>query len=167
MATEGLFTLRTYEHLLHKLEWEYAQWQKDPLNAYVAWNFFVTAEHLPEWLARAGGPRLPKGFSYSKFKQEKPLLRICSHLASGGRHFSPRPTQHKSVASTRQRPRAFFEPGAFFKEGAFFEGQALMVDLTQDEQKVFSLLEASVEALHLATDVLAFWQQHLRGASSP
>jgi hypothetical protein len=119
MATEGLFTLRTSEDLLHKLEWEYAQWQQDPLNAYAAWNFFVTAEHLPDWLARAGGPRLPKGFSYGRLKQQESLLRICSHLANGGKHFRPR-DDHKSVASTRQRPPAFFEPGVFFEEGEFF-----------------------------------------------
>jgi hypothetical protein len=37
-----------------------------------------------------------------------PLLRICPNLASGGKHFRPEITEHKSVASTRQRPRAFF-----------------------------------------------------------
>jgi hypothetical protein len=32
MAMEGLFNLRTLEDLLRKLEWEYAQWQKEPSN---------------------------------------------------------------------------------------------------------------------------------------
>ena len=80
MAMEGLFNLRTLEDLLRKLEWEYAQWQKGPSNTYVAWNFFVTAEHLPDWLAQADC-RLPKDLPY-KFKRKTPLLRICSHLAS-------------------------------------------------------------------------------------
>jgi hypothetical protein len=71
VAMEGFFDLQTPEHLLHKLEWEYTQWQDDPLNTYRAWNFFVTAEHLPDWIARTG-PRLPKGFSINDFKQEKP-----------------------------------------------------------------------------------------------
>jgi hypothetical protein len=154
MAMKGLFTLQTSEHLLHKLEWEYTQWQGDPLNPYRAWNFFVTAEHLPDWRARTG-PRLPKGCSYKKLKQKKPLLRICSHLANGGKHFRPR-DEHKSVASTRQRTRAFFEPGAFI-EGVS-ESPALMVDLTSDEQQALSLAEATIEALHLAAAVLAFWQ---------
>ena len=67
---KGLFTLQTSEHLLHKLEWEYTQWQGDPLNPYRAWNFFVTAEHPPDWWARTG-PRLPKGCSYKKLKQQR------------------------------------------------------------------------------------------------
>jgi hypothetical protein len=54
MAMEGFFNLQTPEHLLHKLEWEYTQWRDDPMNTYRAWNFFVTAEHLPAGLAQAG-----------------------------------------------------------------------------------------------------------------
>jgi hypothetical protein len=161
MPMKGLFDLQTPEHLLHKLEWEYTQWQADPLNTYQAWNFFVTAEHLPDWLARAG-PRLPQGFSYGKFKQEKPLLRICSHLASGGKHFRPR-DEHTSVTSTRQRS-GYVKPG-YVKPG-YVKSSALVVELTPDEQQALSLAEASIEALNLAAAVLAFWQQHLRGASS-
>src|SRR5882724_5120527 len=145
MAMKGLFDLQTYEHLLHKLEWEYTQWQGDPLNTYRAWNFFVTAEHLPDWLARTG-PRLPTGFSYGKFKQEQPLLRICSHLASGGKHFRPR-DMHKSVSSTRQQP-GWVKPG-WVKPG-WVKLPALMVDLTPDEQQALSSAVASIEALSLA-----------------
>jgi hypothetical protein len=95
------------EHLLHKLEWEYAQWQEDPLNTYRAWNFFATAEHLPDWLARTG-PRALGGFRISAFRRSTPLLRICSHLASGARHFRPGP-EHTSVASTHRR-EGWIEP---------------------------------------------------------
>ena len=48
MSVDTFFDMRIPEHLLRKLEWEYAQWQGDPLNTYRAWNFFVTAEHLPD-----------------------------------------------------------------------------------------------------------------------
>ena len=161
MAMEGLFDLQTPEDLLHKLEWEYTQWQKEPLNTYVAWNFFVTAEHLPAWLAQAG-PRLLKGFSINTFKQDKPLLRICSHLASGGRHFRPRADQHKSVASTREQP-GWVSPGWVLPGWGGLP--ALVVDLTPHEQEALSSPSASVDALSLAADVLAFWQQHLRGTS--
>jgi hypothetical protein len=153
MPMEGFFEMTTPAHLLQKLEREYEGWRQEPVNTDRAWNFFVTAEHLPDWLARTG-PRLPKGFSYKKFKQENSLLRICSHLANGGKHFRPT-EEHKSVASTHERP-GFFEPGAFIE--GFFESPALMVDLTPGEQQALSSAEASIEALNLAADVLAFWQ---------
>jgi hypothetical protein len=97
MRVDTFFDMRIPEHLLRKLEWEYAQWQGDPLNTYRAWNFFVTAEHLPDWLVSAGH-RLPQDSPY-KFKRKKALLRICSHLANGGKHFTPG-DHHRSVAST-------------------------------------------------------------------
>jgi hypothetical protein len=161
MAMEGFFDLQTPEDLLHKLEWEYAQWQGDPLSTYRAWNFFVTAEHLPDWLARTG-PRLPKIFGINVFKHDNPLLRICSHLANGGKHFRPRPDRHTSVASTRQQA-GWVKPG-WVKPG-WVELPALIVDLTPDEQQALASPSASVDALSLAADVLTFLQQHLRATA--
>jgi hypothetical protein len=161
---EGFFDLRTPTDLLRKLAREHERWQADPLNTDLAWNFFVTAEHLPDWLARAGGPRLPTGFSYGKFKREHPLLRICSHLASGGKHFTPRENEHRSVTSTRQR-EGWVEEG--WIERGWVEHEALMVDLTPDEQQALSFPSASIEALPLAAQVLAFWQQYLSRTSGP
>jgi hypothetical protein len=62
------------------------------------------------------------------------------------------------VASTRQQP-GWVPPG-------WVELPALMVDLTPNEQQALSSPSASIEAFSLATDVLAFWQQYLRGPSS-
>jgi len=159
---EGLFTLQIPEHLLHKLEWEYTQWQDEPLNSYRAWNFFVTAEHLPDWLARSR-PRLPKGFGIKAFKKDKPLLRICSHLASGGKHFTPNAT-HTSVTSTRREEGWVDED---WIEEDWVESDELMVDLTPKEQEALQSPSASITAFSLATDVLAFWQQYFSGTSTP
>jgi hypothetical protein len=147
----GLFDLKTAEDLCRKLEWEYEERKKDPLNPYHAWNFFVTAEHLPEWLGRTDSR-----FSYKKFKQEKPLLRICSHLASGGKHFRPGP-EHTSVASTRQQS-GWVKPG-WVKPG-WVKLPALMVDLTHKEKEDLKLDSSGVEALWLADRVLEFWHNY-------
>ena len=77
MATEGLFDLRTPEHLLHMLDWEYAQWQKDPLNTYVAWNFFVTAEHLFDWLRHTNSQPL-EGLKPPAFKKPPPPAHLLA-----------------------------------------------------------------------------------------
>jgi hypothetical protein len=160
MAMKGLFDLRTFEHLLHKLEWEYARWQEEPLNTYMAWNFFVTAEQLPDWLAQRD--HQPNDFPY-KFKRKRPLLRICSHLANGGKHFRPG-NHHSSVASTRAQ--GGWVPLGWVPEG-WVELPALMVDLTSDEQKALSSPSASVDALSLGAQVLAFWQPYFSGTSGP
>jgi hypothetical protein len=98
MAMEGVFELTTPAHLLGKLEREYERWKADPVNSDFAWNFFVTAEHLPDWLARSDSQALG-GKSINAFKHDGPLLRICSHIANGGKHFRPSP-EHTSVDRT-------------------------------------------------------------------
>jgi hypothetical protein len=75
MPMEGLFTLQKPKHLLHKLEWEYTQWQAEPWNSYRAWNFFVTVEHLPEWLGRAHPPSCRKA---SGSTPSRKLTSICA-----------------------------------------------------------------------------------------
>jgi len=96
MAFEGFFDLQTPEHLLRKLEWEYARWEPDHLNVYLAWNFFITAEHLPDWLSHPNASRL-EGLGHKAFKRKYPDTRICSSLASG--------CQRRWYASARWRSR--------------------------------------------------------------
>jgi hypothetical protein len=156
MAMQGLFKLTTPEHLLRKLEWEYAQWQDDPLHTYRAWNFFVTAEQLPEWLWHTNSRPLG-GVKPSVFRRSTPLLRICSHLANGGKHFRPA-KHHTSVASTRRR-EGWVQEGWISK--GWIQHEALMVDLAPAEQRDLSSASASIEAFQLAADMLAFWQQRL------
>jgi hypothetical protein len=75
MAMHGFFELTTPHHLLQKLTREYEEWKKDPLNVDRAWNFFVTAEHLPDWLAQTD-PKALAGSGIKKFKRAQPLARL-------------------------------------------------------------------------------------------
>jgi hypothetical protein len=164
MQLYEFYTLKNPGDLLRKLEREYDRWKADSLNVDLAWNFFVTVEHLPDWVyyqdmptSGTERPDLLDGQMPYNFKMAltRPMLRICSHLANGAKHFHLRNSNFTSVTSTHERP-GVFEPGVFI-EGVF-ESPALMVDLTRCEQQALSSAEASIEALNLAADVLAFWQ---------
>jgi hypothetical protein len=154
MPTEGFFEMTTPNHLLQKLERDYARLQQDPEDVDAAWNFFVTAEHLPDWLARTN-PQALKGLTIEAFKQSGQLTRICSHLANGAKHF--RATRHTAVDSMRLQ-------GGWIPRGWVPDGwvplPALMVDLTPDEQDTLQFPSVSIEALLLATWLLAFWQTY-------
>jgi hypothetical protein len=163
MTMEGFFDLQTPEHLLRKLEREHERWKADPLNADMAWNFFVTAEHLPDWLARTG-PKLLGGFSIENFRRNQPLMRVCSHLASGGKHFRANPKRHMSVKGTG-REDDFVEED--FVEDDFIEDPELLVYLTPDERHALKQGDDSVRALWLAGEVLAFWQRYFRERFAP
>jgi hypothetical protein len=162
MQLYKFFTLQTHRDLLRKLERDYERWEADPLNADLAWNFFVTAEHLPDWIyyqdmptSGKSRPDLLDGKTPYNFKMDRahPELRICSHLANGGKHFHLGNTNLTSVAGTRQQA-GWIEPG-------WVELPALLVDLSPDEQQALSSPSASVDALSLAADVVAFWQARL------
>jgi hypothetical protein len=125
----------------------------------------VTAEHLPDWLARTG-TRLVGRFSIGDFKRDKPLLRICSHLANGGKHFRADPERHTSVERTVREMTGYVKDG-YVQEGYVGEAPVLRVYLTPDEwaalqQEDSRVTAAEIDALRLAARVLAFWQQYFQ-----
>jgi hypothetical protein len=165
MQPHQFFELKTPRDLLRKLEREYDRWKADPLNVDLAWDFFVTAEHLVDWvyyqdMPTTGKPRpdLLDGKDRQSFKQTYPLTRICSHLANGGKHFHLYDPNLTSVAGTRQQ-EGWIDPG--WIDPGWVQFDALVVDLTPNEQWALSLADPVVEALPFAADVLAFWQARL------
>ena len=70
--------------------------EQDPANPYPAFDFFVTAEHLLDWLypdsVESANVRIRK-----QRREIEPLLRVTSHLANGAKHFEAMAPHHKSV----------------------------------------------------------------------
>jgi hypothetical protein len=48
----GFFELQSPLDLLNKMEADYARLSRNPLDTYAAFDFFVAAAHLPEWLGK-------------------------------------------------------------------------------------------------------------------
>jgi hypothetical protein len=57
----GVFELRTPEDLLGKLRVDLKRLEADPLDQYAAFDFFVSASHMPDWLSpgQFGGLGMP------------------------------------------------------------------------------------------------------------
>jgi len=135
--------LKTPADLLGKLEHDRDRMRADPIDVYAAFDFVVTAEHLPDWVGD------------KTIKQREPLLRIVSHLANGAKHFRATDPRHRSVRDVR------VEPGVFdldvFQHDAFVVGK-LVVDLDGDEAAAFG---PSLGIPELADQVLAFWRSRV------
>jgi hypothetical protein len=130
--------------------------KNDPLKPDAAFNFFVTAEHMLDWV-------YPKRHNQAKRKAEKQrsvLLQICSHLANGAKHFEVEDPQHKSVESTETAggyfPPSFYPPG-FFPNAHFGAGRTLVVRLKGAAAAQFG---PTVGAPDLAEQVMAYWDKH-------
>src|SRR5262249_48685067 len=54
----------------------------EPLNAFPAWDFFVTANHLVDWIWPSAGSA-----QHRVERRWGTIPRICEHLANGAKHF--------------------------------------------------------------------------------
>ena len=139
---KGFFQLIGAADLFDKLQWEFENLVAHPGNAWHAFNFFVTAEHMADWKKDC-----------LSLKKTVPLLALCSHIANGGKHFKITDKKHKSVASAKHD--GVFEPGVF-EEGVFEES----LQITLEPEAAKALGTATIDAVSLASMVLEFWRTH-------
>ena len=87
-TNRGFFTLTSAQDLFEKAVHDLERLKMNPLDTYAAFDFFVTARHIPDWLSQ------PEVFS------EYVELRICRHLADGAKHLIVTAAKHKQVKGT-------------------------------------------------------------------
>jgi hypothetical protein len=147
MTYAGLFDLLDARDLLGKLRHDMGRIEKNRLDRFAAFDFFVTADHIVDWLH-------PNSREKQKAERENsPLLQLCYHMSSGAKHFRATNPTHRSVASTGVH-------GGFsdaFQADAFAVA-TLGVVLTDDAANKLGF--NWVDALTLAGMVLAFWEAH-------
>jgi hypothetical protein len=140
----GFFSLRTPKELLGKLEADFSRLRAaNPTSVdaqYAAFDFFVTAEHLPDWLSRAVGGSLTQHRAY-------PDGALVSHVANGAKHFRVDVTRHTTVRDTRAQPGAF-QANAF--QASAFDVPRLVLDLENS---------MSIAVLEVAERVVDHWRR--------
>jgi hypothetical protein len=107
---QGLFELKTPADLVWKLRHDLERMATSPQDQYAAFDFFVTAEHIVDWIHP--GDRAAR----ESLRSSSPLLRITSHLANGGKHFEAKAAHHRSVTGTekdRHVEEGYVEEGYF------------------------------------------------------
>jgi hypothetical protein len=168
----GFFDVKTPRDLLQKLEREYERLRENPADADHAFNFFVTAEHIPDWIYNqdmptrgTGRPDLLENKKPGDFKNTHTVLRICSHLANGGKHFHL--DRHQSIERIGVEETGYAKPG-YVKPGYFAKNPTLMVYLTSHEVTELQnagvgMTGAKIEVPWLAKQVLEFWHKYWQG----
>jgi len=143
---EGLFELRTPRQLLEKLEADLERLRSaSPISKqaqYAAFDFFVTAEHLPDWIEGVTGTKAARHRDYADGK-------LVSHVANGAKHFHVDPKRHKAMRETRAHPGVF--------DANVFDSKVFDVDSLEIEQE-----DGRIEAvLDVAARVLDRWKKQL------
>ena len=144
--------LQTPKDLLAKLQFDFTRIEANPCNIFAAFDFFVTAEHLHEWVVK----HYPEWVDDKSIKNEESRLNIVSHIANGVKHFKATHSKHKSVKNVHKRKGAFqAEP---FQSDAFDVGD-LVIELKEDEAEKFG---SEISVRTLAQDVVNFWTDKIR-----
>jgi hypothetical protein len=143
---KGFATLQTAGDLLRKVRHDYQRLRSAPEDVYSAFDFFVSAYHMLDWLH-------PNDAASRKAEEEgNLLLQVCSHIANGAKHFQATAKHHTSVAGLYSEEGAFqrdaFQSDAFQVGGLFvaLDGQAALAFGTR------------LEVIDLAGRVLGHWE---------
>jgi hypothetical protein len=135
--------------LLAKMEHDFARLQAQPDDPFAAFDFFVAAEHMPDW-------RYPSDpLARSAIRKRDPG-RTVSHLASGAKHFEATDPRHGSVAGVEREP----------DYGTSVLGRARLGEMRLGSMGRPALIVTMVDgrrvdALELATLILAYWRTEL------
>lgn len=147
---EGIFELKNSDDLFKKLRYDYDLLKENPLNQYLAFNFFVTAEHMLDWIY----PGYKNKKKREEIRKDNVLLQICSHIANGAKHFEVNPKIHNSVSKTT---KAGYFPTGYFHSNYWPKGywpECSFICLKGQAEKEFG---KSLPLLELAEKVLNFW----------
>jgi hypothetical protein len=151
----GFFALRTPDDLLHKLRHDRQRLAANPSDSYAAFDFFVTANSLVDWISSSSSPSHQPRANH----REDVLPRLCRHLADGAKHLQlTRP--HHGVSETQHVPAARYGE-AVYGVSRYDMPASLLVHLEPTEAE--ALGRPSIDAQELADLVLAYWTQRLEG----
>ena len=145
---QGAFGLETPQDLLGKLRREFERLRANPNDQDSAFNFFVTAEQMLDWVY----PGNPNKNAREALRNAELLLQVVSHLASKSKHYDQLARHHRSVDSSGSVGPFF---GGKFFGGGFFGSSRQMIQFKGQAAKTFG---ESMPAVELAQRVLSFWE---------
>jgi hypothetical protein len=92
----GIFWMETPRQLFNKMVNDANHLATYHLDPAACFNFFVTAEHMADWL----WPGAENNTKRKKLKESDPVLKICSQVANGAKHFRTEAKRHNSINAT-------------------------------------------------------------------
>ena len=149
---KGFFQLNKPKDLLAKLEHDFRRISAAGSDPYPAFDFFVTAEQILDWMYPGASGRERR----AAYREQEPLLQVVSHIATGAKHMVPEAPHHTSV----ERTEAVGTPYGSSPFGSDSYGFGPLV-VHLDEATTAQLGYSSITTFGLAHQVLAFWKANI------
>ncbi|WP_417387138.1 hypothetical protein [Gimesia sp.] len=148
----GFAPLENSGDLIKKMKYDLNRMKSEPSNSYAAFDFFVTTEHMLDWV-------FPSDKSQrTNMRQQNKILQVVSHIANGAKHFEATSSHHTSVNDLKFSRGGF--SGNSFSSDAFdpssFQFSGLTVKLSDGQSKF---------AIDLADEAYEFWCRYLSSHS--
>jgi hypothetical protein len=142
----GFGELKAPCDLVQKLEHDFSRISDTPHDQYAAFDFFVTAEHILDWI-------YPTDRKTRSALRKLPLLAVTSHIANGAKHFEATDERHQSVVDVE---KSRYVKAGYVKDGYFDD--PLLIHLSPRHQEYFGT--SSIEVVTLAKKVLQYWRDN-------
>jgi hypothetical protein len=136
--------IQTPADLVKKLAFDLERMKDSTQDHYAAFDFFVTAEHIVDWLHPTDR------VAQKNLRDSSILLQVISHLGNGAKHFHATRGGHKTVTGMHEEPYA----EDYVEEG--YVKDSLCVDL--DPTEAAALGSTRMPVVELAQRVLEYWQ---------
>ncbi|MGB8409291.1 MAG: hypothetical protein WCE58_05215, partial [Gallionella sp.] len=145
------FEITTPKQLLEKATHDIERLKGNHLDAYAAFDFFVTARHIPNWVYPNDSAKCDALFA------QYVELRVCRHLGDGAKHFIATDRRHKQVRSTVRTHNAW--GNSWDKSWGNSWGTDELIIRLDPADRDTSQLGAQIRALDLAERILAILKQ--------
>ena len=142
---QGFAELRVPLDLVRKLEYDLERILKSPQDQNAAFDFFVTAEHIVDWI------HPDDATARTTLRSSSSLLKVTSHLANGAKHFEAKAKHHRSVTDVE---KSTYVATGYIEDG--YTEESLIVHLSAEEQQWFG--NCSIEVAALARQVYEYWK---------
>jgi hypothetical protein len=149
---QGFYTLEKPADLLQKLRHDFIRMKSNPTDVYAAFDFFVTADHLVDWVYPDSLEQSQRN-KRTALRMSESVLRVVHHLSNGAKHFVAIAKHHKSVAGVDMQ-KGPFDPQFF--DPSFFDTGSLIVELGDEDAKT---LGAKPSSLELAMATIHYWDK--------
>jgi hypothetical protein len=151
---KGFADLKSPADILAKMKHDLARIENDPMDTYAAFDFFVTAEHIVDWIHPDSSEK-QEGNKRKRIRTGNPLLSLVSHIANGIKHFIALDPNHQSVKKIEKNEDGFdynaLDTNAFDISAFKFAGLVV-------ETKKGNLEHAN----DIAKRVIEYWENELK-----
>ncbi|PIQ20125.1 MAG: hypothetical protein COW65_16815 [Cytophagales bacterium CG18_big_fil_WC_8_21_14_2_50_42_9] len=149
----GFINLIDETDLFKKLLWEYEFLIKNSESSFHAFNFFVTAFHLADWIYK-GGTR--NNENYTNFVKDNIVISLAGQIANGAKHFE---LKDKRYTEDKRGIKGIISDNGYVNDGYVQDAYLQNRLIIKLDNQAKSIIGESIEVIELADFIINFYNK--------